>query len=80
MLLALLANCMKQFETLTENQFEHVEPLETYNLMKTLFVESCPSLLPQSEPANPAIEISKEPKGKYTCKGLDSCWHAHSVG
>ena len=49
MLNKLLETCLKQFEPLTQNHFEHVEPLETYNLIHTLFVESCPSLIPCTE-------------------------------
>lgn len=65
-----------------------VEPLETYNLMKTLFTESCPSLIPQAESSNSLsndIQSSKSldassQKDKYICKGLDACWHAHQIG
>jgi len=49
MLNNLLENCLKQFEPITKNQFELAEPLETFNLIMTLFMESCPSLLPQTE-------------------------------
>ena len=49
MLNNLLDNCLKQFEPLCQNHFEHVEPLESYNLIRTLFVESCPSLLPLTD-------------------------------
>lgn len=49
MLNNLLESCLKQFEPLTQNHFELVEPLETYNLIKTLFMESCPSLIPPAE-------------------------------
>lgn len=85
MLNSLLESCLKQFEPLTKNHFEHVEPLETFNLIRTLFMESCPSLIPPTA-ENKDTEFSSSQalidkrKDKYICKGLDLCWHAHSIG
>jgi hypothetical protein len=81
MLNNLLEYCLNQFEPLTQNHFEHVEPLESYNLIRTLFIEICPSLLPATDQIDATTpKVSKNPKDKYICKGLESCWHAHSIG
>ena len=59
-----------------------MEPLDSYNLMKTLFIESCPSLVPQADQIiTGSTEVLRASnKDKYICKGLELCWHAHSIG
>jgi hypothetical protein len=56
MLNKLLETCLQRFDSLTQNLFEMTEPLETYNLMRTIYMESCPSLFPQIDP----ISIEEE--------------------
>lgn len=48
MLNKLLETCLQQFETLTKQHFEMIEPIETYHIIKTIYCESCPSILPAS--------------------------------
>ena len=43
MLNKLLETCLQRFDSLTQNLFQMTEPLETYNLMRTIYNESCPS-------------------------------------
>lgn len=45
MLNKLLETCLQRFDSLTQNLFQMTEPLETYNLMRTIYNESCPSLV-----------------------------------
>lgn len=45
MLNNLLETCLKQFEPITEQTLQKYESFEMYNIFKTLFAESCPSLM-----------------------------------
>lgn len=37
--------------------------------------------MPHSEQiTSEPTEVTKTQKDKYVCKGLESCWHAHSIG
>ena len=74
------ADCLiKQFVPLTKAQFQSAEPFDSHNTIMTLFVESCPSMVPHAEPVISHEAVPQQQQPRYECKG-EQCWYAHSMG